>query len=147
MADHAETNEWAGSWCNMEDASVVMEEINGRMVATTRSEHRFTAYNNTGADKRDVRCEYNHTINIWNAGLNKWEEVHRDAPEEGFDVDADHSYNHVNFQDDEHVPFVRENQIFMEPDRRYQLDTYIECRLPGDNLKDVKQIEFSTPEF
>ena len=45
--------------------------------------------------------------------------VHRDAPEEGFDVDANQSYNHVNFQNDEGVASVRQNQIFMEPDRRY----------------------------
>ena len=90
---------------------------------------------------------YNHTINSWDAGLNKWVQLLRDAPEEGFDVDADHSYDFKDFQDDEGVAYVRTNQIVMEPDRRYQLDTYVSPRLPRDNLKDVKQIEFSTPEF
>lgn len=147
MATHATHNDWIGSWCDVAYINVVMEEQNGQMIATTRTEHQFTAYNNSGKDQRDVKCEYNHTVNIWDEGLNKWTVINRDAPERGFDVDEDNSYNHHDFQRLEGVAFVRTHQFVMQPNRRYQIDVYTAPRLPKDNLKDTKFYEFSTPEY
>lgn len=64
-----------------------MDIVHVQMMATTRTEHRFYAYNSSGEDQQAINCEYNHSVKVWNAGVNDWELVNRDAPERGFDVD------------------------------------------------------------
>ena len=79
MATHATHQDWLGSWCDIHHIDVTMDIVHVQMMATTRTEHRFYAYNSSGDDQQAINCEYNHSVKVWNAGVNDWELVNRDS--------------------------------------------------------------------
>ena len=145
MAVHATHDDWAGRHCELYDLSYNMVIQNdGRVLCTTRSEHLFTCYNNSGADA-SIKVEYNQTVWKWVEGVG-WQEVHRDAPEPTFPVNEDDSYNHHDWLADEGHPWKRSMVVEIGDDRAYRLYPYTDLRLTGDNLHDEKTVAIPQPQ-